>query len=815
MVYTPKIAPIIDGVEDLRKYVEDELREVSLEMQQEEIQNWRVLHVMPAKIAEGMVVFCDGTDLDLGQGGGLYERFNGEWVKLGNVGDEFVIFADQYLVADGITINSASVSITSGTDALTVVGASFTAADVGKRIVVPGAGAAGATLHTTIDGFTSSTQVSLANNASTTLTAVAASVTYGTDDTNNVKVLADVISAVGTGRVEFPVNKKIIIWPDAVVPVDDFLMEIEDARGLVINFNGSHFHSLFTTTGNRGWTIVLEGCHGVTINDYHHISDRGKGTGLDGGVVHLCPRLGTRQVWLNHFTAQGGNAGILAFRNPGAADARSTHFHVDMNLTDVFYGINGFYDLDYVHGFVRTDNAGRSLFPNGNSKGWEITVDSRNPTGFGDCNISVTASETTEDDFSAGHRIHYINNRSTATSLAWIYLGFTQYVDNLATQGGRSHVEITLDCVSAGGSQVAVVAQSFQRTGPGTQALGDAPHVARIRLSGRIVNAVTDVFRIGNSADGWGNSAILNLDVRDLTTSSGNFVIGNGTNTFYTFTNVDSVGVGVLVADAADPKLRSFNSIFSGVSTGILLKSGDTIAWASGDVTITHSANTLNFGGASSGYGFDATINITVGSLLLPSGGAISWSGGDITITHSTNLLAFAGAASGYTFDALLDLSAAAAGQIKFPASQNASANPNTLDDYEEGTWTPTLTAATVGDLSVVYAVRTGNVTKIGRLVFVDWAIETSTFTHSTAAGEMRITGLPYTPPAAVVGGNVVVQNWTNANFTILAPTVGSSPDRIVLTRSGSGQTPGIVAITEFASGNTTIVTGSMMYYAS
>ena len=35
----------------------------------------------------------------------------------------------------------------------------------------------------------------------------------------------------------------------------------------------------------------------------------------------------------------------------------------------------------------------------------------------------------------------------------------------------------------------------------------------------------------------------------------------------------------------------------------------------------------------------------------------------------------------------LLDLSAATAGQIKFPATQNASSDPNTLDDYEEGNW--------------------------------------------------------------------------------------------------------------------------------
>ena len=38
-----------------------------------------------------------------------------------------------------------------------------------------------------------------------------------------------------------------------------------------------------------------------------------------------------------------------------------------------------------------------------------------------------------------------------------------------------------------------------------------------------------------------------------------------------------------------------------------------------------------------------------------------------------------------------LDLSASGAGQILFPATQNASSGANTLDDYEEGTWTPVI----------------------------------------------------------------------------------------------------------------------------
>lgn len=53
-------------------------------------------------------------------------------------------------------------------------------------------------------------------------------------------------------------------------------------------------------------------------------------------------------------------------------------------------------------------------------------------------------------------------------------------------------------------------------------------------------------------------------------------------------------------------------------------------------------------------------------------------------------------------------------GQIAFPATQNPSADPNTLDDYEEGTYTPT-----IGDGAATYTLSTasGWYTKIGNLV--------------------------------------------------------------------------------------------------
>ena len=52
---------------------------------------------------------------------------------------------------------------------------------------------------------------------------------------------------------------------------------------------------------------------------------------------------------------------------------------------------------------------------------------------------------------------------------------------------------------------------------------------------------------------------------------------------------------------------------------------------------------------------------------------------------------------------------------ITFPATQSASSDANTLDDYEEGTWTPAL--AGEGGGSNTFTNKYGYYTKIGRLV--------------------------------------------------------------------------------------------------
>ena len=62
---------------------------------------------------------------------------------------------------------------------------------------------------------------------------------------------------------------------------------------------------------------------------------------------------------------------------------------------------------------------------------------------------------------------------------------------------------------------------------------------------------------------------------------------------------------------------------------------------------------------------------------------------------------------------------AASGAGITFPATQSASSDVNTLDDYEEGTWTPTLSSTGTPPTVTTYSERLGYYTKVGNLVTV------------------------------------------------------------------------------------------------
>ena len=80
---------------------------------------------------------------------------------------------------------------------------------------------------------------------------------------------------------------------------------------------------------------------------------------------------------------------------------------------------------------------------------------------------------------------------------------------------------------------------------------------------------------------------------------------------------------------------------------------------------------------------------------------------------------------------------------ITFPATARPVSDPNTLDDYEEGTWTPVLSSDGTPP-TIAYTEQQGTYTKIGNLVFLKARIRGVLSVAGT--GTPRITGLPAFP---------------------------------------------------------------------
>jgi hypothetical protein len=98
--------------------------------------------------------------------------------------------------------------------------------------------------------------------------------------------------------------------------------------------------------------------------------------------------------------------------------------------------------------------------------------------------------------------------------------------------------------------------------------------------------------------------------------------------------------------------------------------------------------------------------------------------------------------------------------EIGFNATQSASADANTLDDYEEGTWTPDITD---GTNAMSINVANGYYTKIGNRVYCNGAVGSSSL--GSASGAISLRNLPFTSSSstnAFGGGSCVYGDGLN-----------------------------------------------------
>jgi hypothetical protein len=149
-----------------------------------------------------------------------------------------------------------------------------------------------------------------------------------------------------------------------------------------------------------------------------------------------------------------------------------------------------------------------------------------------------------------------------------------------------------------------------------------------------------------------------------------------------------------------------------------------------------------------------------------------------------------------------LNSATAPASGIEFPATQVASASANNLDDYEEGTWTPSLGGTTT------YTAQGGTYTKIGRQVTINFLIGVNILGTGSSS---VITGVPFTVNATNRGsGGVAYVEAPVVAYASINPAVLTSTTQLIFATS---TILGVWADQSNVFTNGTIISGTVTYF--
>jgi hypothetical protein len=266
--------------------------------------------------------------------------------------------------------------------------------------------------------------------------------------------------------------------------------------------------------------------------------------------------------------------------------------------------------------------------------------------------------------------------------------------------------------------------------------------------------------------------------VPSLTVTNGINVVGVVTATSFVGSGSGLIGVGLGTTGSINTSGIITATSFSGNGSGLTGVAATTLTIGAGTTALPSISPT---GDSNTGIFFPAADTI-----------AVSAGGTERVRVDSSGRLLIGISTSGNANGGILQLS----GGITFPATAVAATDVNTLDDYEEGTWTPVVQGtSTAGTAS--YSTQTGSYIKVGRLVHISLYL---IWTSGTGTASLKVAGLPFVPGAfgalaISYAENIVfsANNYATANvhtnnniFILQIPTGGGGMTNVAYDAAGT-----------------------------
>jgi hypothetical protein len=433
----------------------------------------------------------------------------------------------------------------------------------------------------------------------------------------------------------------------------------------------------------------------------------------------------------------------------------------------------------------RTTNIGRGLNLTGTpTNGSKIYVLHQASATY---NLKPAAGSVTPDSLSENLRTFTVDKFTATSSQTAFTLSATPvsvksilvFVDGVmqteTTHYTLSAATLTMGSALTTGQQVTVVHLGFSTVS--RTAFPDASITTAMLADGAITadKIANGTIIAADVADGAITTAKLNstLDLSGKTITYRSIVAGDLASNAITTAKITDANVTPAKLSTGAPTWNTAGQIGLGVSVS---------SWDSGTF------NTQEFGYAGNAlFGQKSAVQAGIGTnSYYNSGWKYANSSTPTNLYYQLNgVHTFVGAPSGtagnaITYTQLLAIqkgysialegaSQQAGTGISFPASQSASSDANTLDDYEEGSWTPSFVGSSTNP-TVVYGTRVGYYVKVGQMVYC--TLRMNVTSTSGGSGNLYVSGMPFAQKTSTDQFATFSLGYHNA-FATAAPTYG------------------------------------------